>query len=153
LDFYNKLSVFNPNAIAETRYKTGRHWAAPTGHVRYPKQDELLLLHYKFLGLNYLLGRYALLSGGLGPADRALSPFQYDSPQFKLEAEFEELRRIAVDVTSVEAARFTRNKWWRKGWWRQTARRIVEHLPYDSQVAVANLAAVLSLKKSGAVRI
>jgi len=136
LDFYNKLSVFNPNAIAETRYRTGRHRATPKGHVRYPKQDELLLLHYKFLGLSYLLRRYALLSGGLGPRDKALYRFQYDAPHLKLEAEFAQLLRTAVDVTSVEAARFKRNKWWRKKWWRKTARVIAEHLPANLQKAV-----------------
>ena len=144
LDFYNKLSVFNPNAISETRYRSGRHWAQPKGHVQYPKEDELLLFHYKFLGLNYLLSRYAVLSAGLGRRDRALYAFNYDKSKFQLEAEFEKLRRTAVDVTSVEAASFTRNKWWRKKWWRQTARRIVEKWPGNLQSAIASLLAAVN---------
>jgi hypothetical protein len=114
LDLYNKLSVFNPNAIAETRYEAGRHRAAPEGHVRYPKRDELLLFHYKFLGINYLLRRYALLSSGLGAGDKVRKfGFQYDLPHFELEAEFAQLRRKAVEVTSVEAGKLMRKKWWR----------------------------------------
>jgi glycosyltransferase involved in cell wall biosynthesis len=141
LDFYNKLSVFNPDAIAETRYWHGRHWATPEGHVRYPRKDELLLLHYKFLGLNYLLRRCAQLSGTLGPGDRALCDnwsWYYDAHHSEQEAEFAQLRRTAVDVTSVEAARFRRDKWWRKKkkWWRKTARVIVDHLPANLQEAV-----------------
>ncbi len=46
LDDYNKLSVFNPDAIEETRYAVGRHSAMPKGHVRYPERDRLLLFHY-----------------------------------------------------------------------------------------------------------
>src|SRR5262249_43956863 len=49
LDVYNKLSVFDPEALTETRYEVGRHSAAPEGNVRYPKRDQLLLFHYKYL--------------------------------------------------------------------------------------------------------
>jgi glycosyltransferase involved in cell wall biosynthesis len=70
LDNYNKLSIFNPDAILETRYKVGRHGATPQGRVDYPKRDQLLLFHYKFLGLDYLVRRYEQLSGGLGTVDR-----------------------------------------------------------------------------------
>jgi glycosyltransferase involved in cell wall biosynthesis len=81
LDKYNKLSVLNPNAIDETRYEVGRHQAAPEGRVQYPKQDHLLLFHYKFLGIDYLLRRYELLSSGLGAGDKERKfGFQYDLP-------------------------------------------------------------------------
>lgn len=45
-----KLSVFNPDAISEINFDPGRHRANPTGQVRFPDADELLLLHYKYMG-------------------------------------------------------------------------------------------------------
>jgi len=114
LDSFNKLSVFNPNAIEETRYGIGRHWAAPEGRVQYPSQDQLLLFHYKFLGIDYLLRRYALLSTGLGVGDKSRQfGFKYDLPHSELQAEFAELRRTALEATSAEARKLKRNKWWR----------------------------------------
>jgi hypothetical protein len=52
LDHYNKLSIFDPDAVTETRYAVGRHTAAPEGDIRYPRLDRLLLFHYKFLGVS-----------------------------------------------------------------------------------------------------
>jgi len=66
----NKLSLFRPNAIEETNFKVGRHAAAPTGSIVLPEQDELLLLHYKWLGTRYTQERHKLLATGLGAADR-----------------------------------------------------------------------------------
>jgi hypothetical protein len=71
LDIYNKLSIFNPDAILETGYEVGRHRATPDGRVRYPKRDQVMLFHYKFLGLDHLVRRYKLLSGGLGTSATA----------------------------------------------------------------------------------
>ena len=34
--FYDKLCIFNPNAIACSNFRPGRHTAAPTGRVRWP---------------------------------------------------------------------------------------------------------------------
>ena len=45
LDTYNKLSVFDPEAILEAHYAVGRHQAAPEGRGRYPKRDRLLPFH------------------------------------------------------------------------------------------------------------
>jgi Glycosyl transferase family 2 len=115
LDRYNKLSIFNPDAINETHYEVGRHSAAPAGRMSYPERDELLLLHYKFLGIDYVRRRYALLSTGLGAGDRARRyGFQYDLPALDLAAQFDRLRNTAFDVTSPQAQAINRVKWWRR---------------------------------------
>jgi hypothetical protein len=114
LDHYNKLSIFDPDAISETRYEVGRHRASPQGNVHYPRRDGVLLFHYKFLGMDYLLSRYALLSRGLGPRDKASKfGFQYDLPRDELEADFARLRAAAFDVTGSESRKLMRQKWWR----------------------------------------
>lgn len=110
----SKLSIFNPDAILETSFDVGRHSAAPTGRVRYPRRDRVRLLHYKFLGLDYVVGRYALLSGGLGPLDRQNQwGHHYFEPDSKVEARFADLRNRAIDATSAAAGRLERRKWWR----------------------------------------
>ena len=47
---FNKLGVFDPDAVVETGLGHGRHVAAPVGDVRLPARDELMLWHYKHLG-------------------------------------------------------------------------------------------------------
>lgn len=64
-----KLSIFNPKAIAEINFGVGRHNACPTGKVVLPKSDELLLLHYKYLGFSETFARHHDEFSGLGPTD------------------------------------------------------------------------------------
>lgn len=66
----NKFCIFNPDAIEEINYKHGRHYANPIGKVVYPQRREPKLLHYKYLGLDYLITRFAELSTGLRSVDR-----------------------------------------------------------------------------------
>jgi glycosyltransferase involved in cell wall biosynthesis len=57
-----KLSIINPDAIEESNFTGGRHTATPLGNLKLPKRDELLLLHYKYLGtkrtLDKISGQY-----------------------------------------------------------------------------------------------
>ena len=69
----------NRKVFRVRRCAHGRHHANPKGVVRYPDRDELLNLHYKWLGLDYVLSRSALLRTGLGEIDRANKwGFHYD---------------------------------------------------------------------------
>ena len=63
----NKLIMFNPDAVREINFDVGRHAAWPEGDIRYPEQDELLLLHYKYLGRDYTSARHAELRTGPNP--------------------------------------------------------------------------------------
>jgi hypothetical protein len=114
LDQYNKLNVFDPNAVSETHFAVGRHTAKLEGDIRYPKSDTLLLFHYKFLGKEYLRRRYAELNGRRGPRDKQREwGHQYELSPEALDAEFAELDRTAVDVTGRRARQLVRKKWWR----------------------------------------
>jgi hypothetical protein len=66
----DKLAVFDPNAIEEINYTPGRHVAAPAGRVIFPPKREVKLLHYKQLGLDYLLWRSNELRGRKTEYDR-----------------------------------------------------------------------------------
>lgn len=68
----SKLRIFDPDALEETDFALGGHGAAPIGRLRLPRwRDELLLLHYKFLGIDYTRSRSAVLQAKLGGHDRA----------------------------------------------------------------------------------
>ncbi|HEV8389865.1 MAG TPA: hypothetical protein VGQ35_08475, partial [Dongiaceae bacterium] len=77
----------------------GGHGAEPAGHVVYPRRDELLLLHYKWLGIEYLAKRHELLDTGLRAGDRANGwGVHYKLDRAQLERHFESMWRNAVDI-------------------------------------------------------
>ena len=115
--FMSKLSIFNPNAIEETHFTVGHHEARPTGDVRYPERDELINLHFKWMGLDYVRSRYALLRTGLGPHDRAKGfGFQYAFSDTEVQRFMEKLVRDAIDVAEPgldHHAIHPAERWWR----------------------------------------
>lgn len=56
-----KCIIFNPNLIEEINYKTGCHKSYPTGQVIFYKKDDIKLLHYKCLELEFLINRFDIL--------------------------------------------------------------------------------------------
>ena len=48
---FNKLCVWNPDAVTASGLHPGRHGAEPEGTLRLPARDELMLWHYKHLDL------------------------------------------------------------------------------------------------------
>ena len=67
----NKLSLFDPNALQETNYETGRHKAHPVGRIKFSRRDELLLLHYKLIGFERTVAHHAREFTGLRRGDQA----------------------------------------------------------------------------------
>ncbi|HHP7242332.1 MAG TPA: glycosyltransferase family 2 protein [Cyclobacteriaceae bacterium] len=56
---FDKIALFNPDAIKETNYYPGAHAAIPEGKVKIYKNDpELKLLHYRYLGIDYILDKH-----------------------------------------------------------------------------------------------
>jgi len=66
---FDKLSIFDPNAVDSINYAVGRHAASPEGRVVYPERPEIKLLHYKKLSLDYLTTRWGELRGKLRAGD------------------------------------------------------------------------------------
>ena len=54
---YNKMLCFNPNEINEINYLPGAHLCNPIGNINIDSTSTLLL-HYKYIGKNYLTSRY-----------------------------------------------------------------------------------------------
>jgi hypothetical protein len=70
--YFNKLSIFDPDAIDEVDFSLGAHLARPRGNTVLPSRDELLLLHYKYLGLHYAFERNRFLDSGRRELDRKM---------------------------------------------------------------------------------
>jgi Glycosyl transferase family 2 len=68
---HDRLCIFNPRELRETNFGLGRHTAEPAGRVVWPAYREVLLLHYKGLGISYLITRSAELRLGLRERDLA----------------------------------------------------------------------------------
>lgn len=57
--WFDKHIIFDPHRIVDINFDPGAHHAAPTGIVKSGGNDmELKVLHYKYLGIDYLLARY-----------------------------------------------------------------------------------------------
>lgn len=120
----NKLSLFRPDALAETQYSVGRHVAAPIGTLCLPERDELLLLHYKYLGRAYARARHAMLLTGLGSADLGSGwGAQYQTDEAGFEAEFTGFVAVSVDIADPRLDPMSSHlhpRWWRDPrWWSQ----------------------------------
>jgi hypothetical protein len=115
-DMMNKLSIFQPDMLEETNYAPGRHSAAPQGRVVYPKADELLNLHYKYLGVDYVRSRHSLLLSGLGERDREAGLGEhYSRSPAELDLELRHFASEALDYRDP-AVGFTTHleRWWRR---------------------------------------
>ena len=87
----DKRLVFDPHRIVDINYSVGAHQAEPTGIVRYGSDIPLKVLHYKHLGLDYLMERYRKLGERLSDYNRT-NQFgtHYLAKQEELRAEMEQ---------------------------------------------------------------
>jgi len=67
----NKVNIFSPGDISSINYSPGRHIAKPLGRVVFPGRDELLLLHYKYLGFENTQRRHEQYGARLRETDVA----------------------------------------------------------------------------------
>lgn len=95
----DKPQIFNPNAIEEINFSPGRHTALPVGNIVKPANKETLLLHYKYLGFDYVNSRSSALKQGLREMDVANRwGIQYLwNEQQRLE-QFKILKKAAIKV-------------------------------------------------------
>ncbi len=113
----SKLRIFNPDAITEVNFGGGGHSADPRGRLVYPERDELLLLHYKHLGLDYTWDRNKMLAQGLRETDRKNGwGFQYFLPREDYERVRARVKSLMVDISDPNYRPWrdhTDPRWWR----------------------------------------
>ena len=56
----SKAILFDPNEISEINYNVGGHVCKPKGNIKWYKGDDLFILHYKHLSIDYVLWRYKI---------------------------------------------------------------------------------------------
>jgi len=96
---FNKLSIFNPDALTETGFAAGRHRAKPRGNLHFPSRDDLMNLHYKYLGFERTFGRHREANERLGNLDLANGwGHHYGWPEDRLRQDWEEVRARAVNA-------------------------------------------------------
>jgi hypothetical protein len=66
---WDKPQIFDPNRIQEINFREGRHSASPSGEVVFPRTARARMLHYKYLGAEYLVRRHAELRARFPAAD------------------------------------------------------------------------------------
>jgi hypothetical protein len=96
-EILDKTLIFNPNAIDEIGYRPGRHSCVPQGRVKWWTGG--WLLHYKYLGLDYLIERSLALGGQLKTRDIAEGlGNHYRISEAELEAAFQRVRAAATPL-------------------------------------------------------
>lgn len=120
--FWDKMckpSIFNPNTIDEINFIYGRHIAYPVGDARLPDNDELQLLHYKYLSLDYIMQRFAVLKTGTGRRDVENKwRGKYCWTRQKVEAHWAEFEKRAIDLRENRGIGNVERQ---KLWWRNRA--------------------------------
>ncbi|HNB27024.1 MAG TPA: glycosyltransferase family 2 protein [Alphaproteobacteria bacterium] len=117
----SKLRLFDPNQVTATHFGRGAHVAAPEGNIVFPKRDELLLLHYKSLGYDYLRRRNAMMESKRREQDRANNwSHHYRKSDDEVAAQVRALLAASVDVMALGEEVWRGHKEGR--WWRRLAR-------------------------------
>lgn len=108
-----KPSIFNPEEIDEINFLIGRHGAAPVGNVRVPARDEVLLLHYKYLGLEQTHARHRELYKGLRLTDiKNRWGHRYSWSAAEFEKDWKGFLDRAVDIRNVTPESYPVERWW-----------------------------------------
>jgi hypothetical protein len=113
-DLYSRLSLFDPTAITEINYSVGGHGANPIGRVIAATRDELLLLHYKFLGFERTHEKHQQQRSGLRSKDLENGwGYQYCWSEKEFRHAWREFARNAIDVrTDAAVANYQIPHWW-----------------------------------------
>jgi hypothetical protein len=115
---YSKLNIFSPNEIDTVNYSPGRHRAAPTGNVVLPVRDELLLLHYHYLGFERVRKRYAQFLTRQRKTDFAMGfGEQYGWSSGELRDAWDLVAKRLIDISQPNLRPWKTHKgprWWRE---------------------------------------
>jgi hypothetical protein len=99
----SKVNVFDPNAIETINYTYGRHQAVPTGRVAAPDRDEVMLLHYKYMGFERTLSRHAECQARLQKADLERKfAYRWSFSREQLRADWDTFAGQAVDISNPD---------------------------------------------------
>jgi hypothetical protein len=115
---FNKLRIFDPDAITETNFAVGGHSSDVDGRCVLPERDELLLFHYKYLGTDYIRERNPSLGRRLGATDRerhfGVQYFYTDTDYLLRHAQLLAASFDVTDPSYCPRRDHPAPRWWRK---------------------------------------
>jgi hypothetical protein len=113
-----KASIFNPDAIREMNFAPGRHTSDPVGRIKVPQVDEMLLFHYKYMGLRQTHFRHQQLRTGLRSRDLQQGwGHKYSWSIDQLQADWKKIADAAIDTVAMRrepAKHYPISPWWDK---------------------------------------
>lgn len=121
----NKMVLFNPDAIKEINTSPGRHKANPVGRLKFARRDELLLLHYKYIGFDRLMERHASVHAKHSDIkENSGLPIKGGSPKYsytreQLNENWNSFEKNAVDISQPDfpsRRNHLAKRWWRTDW-------------------------------------
>lgn len=112
----SKLNIFSPDKIQKVEFEPGRHNVSLWGSVVAPARDELLLLHYKYLGFENTLRRYQQYNTRRKPRDVAMHwGFQYSWSTSELREAWDQCAAQLIDVLDphlIHDLSYPKRPWW-----------------------------------------
>jgi hypothetical protein len=97
---YSKVNIFNPNAITESNFSVGRHYAQLRGRVVIPNSDELLLLHYHYIDYTRVAARHSLYLTRQRPRDLSNGwGAQYTWSDSELRKRWDHMKKSSINLT------------------------------------------------------
>ncbi|MBV9756724.1 MAG: glycosyltransferase family 2 protein [Alphaproteobacteria bacterium] len=94
---FDKMAIFDPDAIIETNHQVGRQPSQPSGRVIWENRS-VLLLRYRRLGADYLCQRNELLRAGPRARDAGETP---GATREDVEAQHRLFLRMAIPVPGL----------------------------------------------------
>lgn len=99
----SKANIFDPNAICETNFTVGLHGASFEGHVLAPANDEVLLLHFHYLGFERVKARHKRWLSRQRPKDLEQKwGIHYSWSDAELRDKWDAYARAAIEVLRSE---------------------------------------------------
>jgi hypothetical protein len=111
----NKLNIFSPDAVEQINYASGRHSCRPVGNIVLPERDELLLLHYKYLGFERTHQRHEQYAARLREADVAGGfGHKWLWSKDQLRADWQQFEAALVDISADVSPWLSHEepRWW-----------------------------------------
>ena len=95
---YAKRCCFNPQRLDEINFGIGAHHANPQGDVQALAYPGLKLLHYHFLGMDYVMARYANRVRWQANSTTPVGWRDYKETREQVQATFDDLDAKATEI-------------------------------------------------------
>lgn len=95
---YDKTLILNKSKIEEINFRAGCHIANPIGDIKY-SNNEYRLLHYKYIGVNYMIKRYELFKERLSNENKERNwGIQYLQTEEHIKNYFRDIKKKVIKL-------------------------------------------------------